>query len=91
MKQGKDTLRYTVLLQRNSEVPGYSVLVPELPGCFSQGGTFEEALTNAKEAIECHLEGLAFDNEELPLETEPFVIAFVEVQVPEVKNMEWGG
>jgi predicted RNase H-like HicB family nuclease len=32
---------------------GYYVAeVPALPGCFSQGKTHEEALTNIKEAIE---------------------------------------
>lgn len=33
------------------EVGGYSVFVPGLPGCMSQGETKEEALTNIKEAI----------------------------------------
>jgi predicted RNase H-like HicB family nuclease len=31
---------------------GYWVKVPALPGCVTQGETLEEALTNAKEAIE---------------------------------------
>ena len=35
---------------------GYSVLVPSLPGCFSQGDTFEEAVKNIQEAIELYLE-----------------------------------
>lgn len=35
---------------------GYSVSVPSLPGCFSQGDTFEEATKNIKEAIELYLE-----------------------------------
>jgi predicted RNase H-like HicB family nuclease len=30
---------------------GYSVAVPALPGCFSQGDTFEEARQNIEEAI----------------------------------------
>lgn len=30
---------------------GYSVSVPSLPGCFSQGDSYEEALDNIKEAI----------------------------------------
>lgn len=42
---------------------GYSVSVPTLPGCFSQGDTFEEALKNIQEAIELYLE-----DEELPEE-----------------------
>lgn len=35
---------------------GYSVSVPSLPGCFSQGDNFEEALKNIKEAIALYLE-----------------------------------
>jgi predicted RNase H-like HicB family nuclease len=35
---------------------GYSVEVPELPGCFTEGDTFEEALANAREAIECNID-----------------------------------
>ncbi len=34
---------------------GYSVSVPALPGCFSQGDTFEEAAGNIKEALELYL------------------------------------
>ena len=36
---------------------GYSVSVPLLPGCFSEGDTFEEAKQNITEAIELYLEG----------------------------------
>ena len=35
---------------------GFSVWVPDLPGCASQGETFEEALKNIREAIELYLE-----------------------------------
>ena len=44
----------------------YGVTVPDLPGCFSAGSTFTEALTMAKEAIELHLECLLDDGQELP-------------------------
>jgi len=37
---------------------GYSVTVPGLPGCVSQGATREEALTMIREAIEGYLESL---------------------------------
>ncbi|MEK7069470.1 MAG: type II toxin-antitoxin system HicB family antitoxin [Patescibacteria group bacterium] len=35
---------------------GYSVSVPSLPWCFSQGDNFEEAVKNTKEAIILYLE-----------------------------------
>lgn len=35
---------------------GYSVSVPSLPGCFSQGDNFEEAINNIREAIGLYLE-----------------------------------
>ncbi len=44
----------------------YGVIVPGLPGCYSAGGTMEEAITNTKEAIELHLEGLVEDGLEIP-------------------------
>ncbi len=39
-----------------SEDGGYTVYVPSLPGCISEGDTREEALNNIKEAIELYLE-----------------------------------
>lgn len=44
----------------------YGVTVPDLPGCFSAGSTFAEALSMAKEAIELHLEGMLDDGQEIP-------------------------
>ena len=39
-----------------SEEGGYTVIVPSLPGCISEGNTKEEAIRNIKEAIELYLE-----------------------------------
>jgi len=47
---------------------GYSVHVPALPGVVTEGGTLEEALAMAREAIALHLEGLREDGLEIPLE-----------------------
>ncbi len=58
-------LRLAVVLHE-AEEGGYWVSVPSLPGCFSQGEDIEDALRNAKEAIELHLEGLVEDNDQLP-------------------------
>lgn len=40
---------------------GYFAFVPSLQGCVSQGGSYEEALKNIKEAIELYLETLEAD------------------------------
>ena len=44
-----------------SEDGGYTVLVPALPGCISEGNTKEEALRNIREAIELYLEPVEDD------------------------------
>lgn len=44
----------------------YGVTVPDLPGCFSGGDSFEEALASAAEAIDLHLEGIIEDGGDLP-------------------------
>ena len=41
---------------RPESVGGFSVSVPALPGCYSQGETIEEAMTNIREAAELWLE-----------------------------------
>jgi len=41
-----------------AEEGGYTVYVPALPGCISEGDTKEEAINNIKEAIELYLETL---------------------------------
>ncbi|MEJ2184226.1 MAG: type II toxin-antitoxin system HicB family antitoxin [Nitrospirota bacterium] len=46
-------MRYKVNIQKTDE--GFSVWVPGLPGCWSQGQTEEEALENIKDAIETYL------------------------------------
>lgn len=44
-----------------SEDGGYTVYVPSLPGCISEGDNKEEALSNIKEAIELYLEPVEDD------------------------------
>ncbi|MBN2240998.1 MAG: type II toxin-antitoxin system HicB family antitoxin [Dehalococcoidales bacterium] len=54
-----------VILEVN-ELGGYTVTVPLLPGCISEGDTKEEALSNIKEAIEGYIESLLIDHIPLP-------------------------
>ncbi|MCD6120284.1 MAG: type II toxin-antitoxin system HicB family antitoxin [Spirochaetales bacterium] len=44
-----------------SEEGGYTVIVPSLPGCISEGNTKEDALKNIREAIELYLEPVEDD------------------------------
>ncbi len=69
-------LKYTAIFEPEKD-GGYSVSVPALPGCFSEGATFEEAKRNIKEAIQCHLESLLLDNEEIPIEGEEVITSTV--------------
>ena len=62
-------MRYAVVIHHE---PGsaYGVTVPDLPGCFSAGDSFNEALEKVAEAIELHLEGLAEEGMEIPRPTD---------------------
>jgi predicted RNase H-like HicB family nuclease len=46
-------MKYKIALQNTEE--GFSVSVPELPGCWSQGATEEETLLNIQDAIREYL------------------------------------
>jgi predicted RNase H-like HicB family nuclease len=48
-------MNFEVVLEQSDE-GGYTIYVPSLPGCISEGNTKEEALANIKEAIELYLE-----------------------------------
>ena len=45
----------------------YGILVPDIPGCFSVGDDISEAIANAHEAIEGHLEGMMMDDQVIPV------------------------
>lgn len=47
-------MKYLVYLEPQPE-GGYTVVVPALPGCISEGETKEEALENIKDAIEGYI------------------------------------
>jgi antitoxin HicB len=56
---------YRILLTPEDE-GGFSVAVPALPGCFTQGETIDEAIAMAKEAISLYVESLEEDGEPVP-------------------------
>ena len=69
-------LKYTAVFEPE-DAGGYSVEIPALPGCVSQGETFEEALANIKEAAELYVEDLK--ESEIPKEEKPIVVSPVEI------------
>jgi len=72
---------YTVLLDPWEEGSGYTVTVPALPGCITQGKTKAEALARAREAIACHVKGLLVDGEEVPFEKRHPILTKVAVEL----------
>ena len=49
-------MSYRVNVVFSKDDDGYFVSCPELPGCISQGDTYEEARRNIQEAVELYLE-----------------------------------
>jgi predicted RNase H-like HicB family nuclease len=43
-------VRYPIAIEPGDENTAFSVIVPDLPGCFSAGDTLDEAITSAEEA-----------------------------------------
>lgn len=60
-----DVREYDVVLAPEDE-GGFSVSVPALPGCISQGETREEALAMVREAIEVYIESLLAHDDPVP-------------------------
>jgi len=78
MKQ--NILKYDVVFEEQS-VGGYTAIVPSLPGCISEGDTFEEAKTNIEDAIKLYLEDMQADGEEIPNGDSNSFVASVEVDL----------
>jgi predicted RNase H-like HicB family nuclease len=64
-----------VILIPDNDAGGYTVIVPSLPGCISEGDTVEESLANIREAIELHIESMVEHGEDVPEDgTEPILV-----------------
>ena len=53
-------MKLKVVLEKSDE-GGYTIHVPSLPGCISEGDTVDEALRNIREAILLYLEPVEDD------------------------------
>jgi len=59
-------MRFPIAIEPGDDTHAFGVIVPDLPGCFSAGDTLDEAIDNAKEAIELWLETAIDDGGAIP-------------------------
>ena len=78
-------MKYPIAIEPGDEHRAYGVVVPDLPGCFSAGDTLDDAIDNAREAIELWLETVIDDDKAVP---EPRTIAEHQAN-PEYKGWVW--
>ena len=71
MKTAPKTFSYSVFYEQDSK-GGFVAFVPSLPGCHTQGETFEETERNVKEAIALYLESLSAHIAPIPVESPSF-------------------
>lgn len=49
-------MKYPVIVHKDKDT-GYGVTIPDIPGCFTYGGTQEEAIDNIQQAVELYYDG----------------------------------
>ena len=59
---------YTIVLDPDPDHGGYTVTVPALAGCVTQGETVPECIANALEAITLYLDDLVSSGDPIPEE-----------------------
>lgn len=79
-------MHYAIAIETGTDTQAYGVVVPDLPGCFSAGDTLDEAMLNAKEAIELWLEVAIDDGLAVP---EPQTLAVHQAKRG-FKGWTWG-
>lgn len=59
-------MKYPIAIEPGDEQHAFGVVVPDLPGCFSAGDSLDQAIENAREAIELWLESVIDDGGAVP-------------------------
>jgi predicted RNase H-like HicB family nuclease len=73
---------FEIVVEKEAEDGGYSAYSPNLPGCFSNGRTIEEAKRNMREAVQLHVESLLAHGQPIPPPEKLVHIEEVTVGVP---------
>ena len=70
--------KYTLPIVIEKDADGYFAECPALQGCYTQGATYEEALTNIKDAMALHIQDRLERGE--PIETSEMIsVATLEI------------
>lgn len=85
VKLSKKILKYTVIFEP-AEEGGFVASVPALPGCATQGETFEDTVYMIQDAIRGYLLVLKDTKQEIPTENEDIVVTKVSVAAPSFSN-----
>lgn len=60
-------MKFVIAIEPGDTTHAFGVVVPDLPGCFSAGDTLDDAIDQAREAIDFYCETLIEDGGEVPL------------------------
>jgi predicted RNase H-like HicB family nuclease len=74
---------FQIVIEKEAEDEGYFAYTPNVPGCFSNGKTIEEAKRNIREAIEQHLASMLEHSQPLPQDSRLVHVEELTVAVPD--------
>ncbi len=84
-KISRKILKYTAIFEPENR--GYIVSVPAVPGCVTQGRTFDEAVEMIKDALEGCLAVLKEEGQEIPKETKEVLVRKVSIPEPMISQI----
>jgi len=74
---------FQIMIEKEPEDEGYLAYTPNVPGCFSNGATIEEAKRNIRQAIEQHLTSMLAHMQPVPQNDRLIHVEELTVAVPE--------
>ncbi|BBF23867.1 type II toxin-antitoxin system HicB family antitoxin [Sutterella megalosphaeroides] len=79
-------MKYRIAIAPGTEEnPDYGVIVPDLPGCYSQGDDLDDAVTKAKASVELWIEGMLEEGLPVQQPSDPSELA----ARPEFAGVTW--
>ena len=69
-------IKFPVIIEKDAD--GYFAICPDLQGCYTQGETYEQALSNIKEVIDLIIEDMTENGEEI---SAPDEVSFTSVEL----------